>query len=207
MGSVLPGYGVDIMSNIEKMRLVVKDKNSRRYSVMLGITYFLVYLWSIGNLTRIQMPEVLMFKLVENWPDLIFKPVAPFLWEPIAKFYIFGGVVLFISVPNIILNLFLSILVYLNISLAFYSYYIYPLRPGVIGLISLVPSLFTGFVCCVPTIFLTLGAVSTSFTAFFLSIRQFLIPISVLIMLINIYWTVNHMDWELIEIYESEKDE
>jgi hypothetical protein len=54
---------------------------------------------------------------------------------------------------------------------------------------------------------LTLGAVSTSFTAFFISIRQFLLPISVLIMLVNVYWTVNHLDWELIEIYESEKEE
>jgi hypothetical protein len=151
------------------------------------------------------MPEVLMFKIVENWSDIIFKQTAPFLWEPIAKFYIYGGVVFFISVPNIILDLFLSILVFLNISLAFYNYYIYPLRPGVIGLISLVPSLFTGFVCCVPTIFLTLGAVSTSFTAFFISIRQYLLPVSVLIMLFNIYWTLNHMDWELLEIYESEK--
>lgn len=193
------------MSNIEKIRLVKKDKNSRRYSVVLGLAYFLVYLSSIGNLTRIQSSEVLMFKLVKNWPNIIFKQVAPFLWEPIAKFYVFGGVVLFISVPNIILALSLSIMVYLNISLAFYSYYIYPLRPGVIGLISLIPSLFTGFVCCVPTIFLTLGAVSTSFTAFFISIRQFLLPISVLIMLVNIYWTVKNMNWELIQIYESEK--
>jgi hypothetical protein len=202
----LPGYEVDNMNNIEKMRLVIKDKKTRKYSVVIGIAYFLVYLLSIGNLTRIQTPEVLMLKLVENWSKIIFKPVAPFLWESIAKFYLFGGIVLFISVPNIILDLFLSILVYLNISLAFYSYYIYPLKPGVIGLVSLVPSLFTGFVCCVPTIFLTLGAVSTSFTAFFISIRQFLIPISVLIMLINIYWTANNMDSELIETYESEKE-
>lgn len=198
-------HGVDNMSNIEKIRLVIKDKNSRRYSIVLGLVYFLVYLSSIGNLTRIQTSEVLMFNLAKNWPNLIFKPVASFLWEPIAKFYVFGGVVLFISVPNIILALSLSIMVYLNFSLAFYSYYIYPLRPGVIGLISLIPSLFTGFVCCVPTIFLTLGAVSTSFTAFFISIRPFLLPISVLIMLVNVYWTVKKMNWELIQIYESEK--
>ncbi len=67
--------------------------------------------------------------------------------------------------------------------------------------------LVDGFACCVPTIFLTLGAVSTSFTAFFVSVRQYLLPVSVLIMLINAYWTISHMDWEMIEIYETEKGE
>ena len=195
------------MSNMDKLRLVMGDRNARRYGLIAATAYFLIYLWSIGNLTRIQMPEVLMFKVVENWPDIILKQSAPYLWEPVAKFYIYGGVVLFISPPNITLDLLLSALVYINISLAFYSYYIYPLRPGVIGLISLVPSLFTGFACCVPTIFLTLGAVSTSFTAFFISIRQYLLPVSVLIMLFNAYWTITHMDWEMIEIYETEKDD
>ena len=52
-----------------------------------------------------------------------------------------------------------------------------------------------------------LGVVSTSFTAFFISIRQYLIPVSVLIMLVNAYWTISRMDWEMIEIYETEKDE
>jgi hypothetical protein len=193
------------MNNIVKMKLVIKDKKSRRYSIIIGIAYFIIYLWSIGNLSYIQMSEVLTLKIVENWSEIIFKQTAPFLWEPIAKIYVYGGVVFFISIPNLILDLLLSILVYLNIGLAFYSYYIYPLRPGVIGLLSLLPSLFTGFVCCVPTIFLTLGAVSTSFTAFFISVRQFLLPISVFIMIINVYWTVNNINWELIEIYESKK--
>ncbi len=205
MGSFLSRYRVDKMSNLEKIRLIVKDNNSRKYGFIAGIIYFLIYLWSIGNLTIIQMPEVFMFKVIENWPDLIFKQVAPYLWEPIAKFYIYGGLVFFLSAPNLILDIFLSILVYLNISLAFYSYCIYPLRPGVMGLISLVPSLFTGVVCCVPTIFLTLGAASTSFTALFISVRQYLVPISIIIMLVNVYWTVDHMDWEMINIYESEK--
>ncbi len=207
MGSFLSRYRVDKMSNIEKMKLVVKDKTTKKYGLIAGLAYFLIYLWSIGNLTIIQMPEVFMFKVIENWPNLIFKQVAPYLWEPIAKFYIYGGLVFFLSVPNLILDIFLSILVYLNISLAFYSYYIYPLRPGVLGLISLVPSLFTGVVCCVPTIFLTLGAASTSFTLLFISVRQYLVPISILIMLVNVYWTVDHMDWEMINIYESEKKE
>jgi hypothetical protein len=193
------------MRLIEKFRYVIRDKNSQRYGLFLGSVYFLIYLWSIGNITIIQMPEVLMFRIVENWQQTIFKPIAPFLWEAIAKFYVYGGLVIFISVPNILLDMLLSGLVYINISLAFYSYYIYPLRPGVIGLISLIPSLFTGFVCCVPTIIITLGAVSTSFTAFFIALRPFLIPLSVLIMLINIWWTLNHMQEELIDIYESEK--
>ena len=191
---------------MNKLAYIMKDKRSRKYALMIGVIYLLLYLVSIGNLTIIRMPEILKLRLIDDWQSKMFKPIAPFLWESIAVLYIYGGLTLFISVPNILVALFLTILVFFNIATAVYSYNIMPIRPGFKGLIGLVPSLFTGFVCCVPTFIITLGAISTSFTVFFIEIRQYLIPVSVIIMVLNLIWSIRQMKDELIEIYESRKE-
>ena len=184
----------------------MKDRRSRKYALMIGVIYLLLYLVSIGNLSIIRMPETLKLRLINDWQSKIFKPIAPFLWESIAVLYIYGGLTLFISVPNILVALFLTILVFFNIATAVYNYNIMPIRPGLKGLIGLVPSLFTGFVCCVPTFIITLGAISTSFTVLFIEIRQYLIPVSVIIMVLNMVWSIRQMKEELIKIYESSKE-
>ena len=190
-----------------KLGYVVRDRNSRRYGVVFAVIYFLLYLYSIGNLTIVEMPELLKFRVLKNWQSSIFKPIAPYLWESIAVLYIAGGLSWFISVPNLLLDLLLSSLIFLNIASAMYSYYVLPIRPGLKGLIGLVPSLFTGFVCCVPTFIITLGAISTSFTVFFTELRPFLMPLSMLIMGANLAWSLRSLKGGLIEIYEKEKAE
>ena len=190
---------------MKKAARVVKDRKARNYASIFAGVYLLLYLARIGNLTMTRMPETLRLRVVEGWQSKMFKPMAPYLWEPIAALYIYGGLTLFISVPNLLTALLLTALVFLNIGTAIYSYNIMPLRPGLRGLIGLIPSLFTGFVCCVPTFILTLGAISTSFTVFFIEIRKYLIPASVLIMVLNLVWSLGSLEEGLIEIYENEK--
>jgi hypothetical protein len=191
---------------MNKLAYIVKDRRSRNYALIIGVVYLLLYLVSIGNLTIIRMPETFKLRVIDDWQSKMFKPIAPFLWESIAVLYIYGGLTLFISVPNILIALFLTILVFFNIATAVYSYNIMPIRPGLRGLIGLLPSFFTGFVCCVPTFIITLGAISTSFTVFFIEIRQYLIPVSVTIMVLNVVWSIRQMKDGLIEIYESSKE-
>lgn len=190
-----------------KLGNVVRDRKSRRYGLIFALIYFLLYLYSIGNLTIVEMPELLKFRVLENWQSSIFKPIAPYLWESIAVLYIAGRLSWFVSIPNLLLDVLLSALVFLNIASAMYSYYVLPIRPGLKGLIGLVPSLFTGFVCCVPTFIITLGAISTSFTVFFIELRPFLMPLSILIMGANLAWSLRSLKGGLIEIYEKEKAE
>jgi len=192
---------------VSKLGYVVRDWKSRRYGLIFALIYFLLYLYRIGNLTIVEMPGFLKFRVLENWQANIFKPIAPYLWESVAVLYIAGGLSWFISVPNLLLDVVLSALVFVNITSAMYSYYVLPIRPGLRGLIGLVPSLFTGFVCCVPTFIITLGAISTSFTVFFIELRPFLMPLSILIMGANLAWSLRSLKGGLIEIYEKEKAE
>ena len=62
-----------------------------------------------------------------------------------------------------------------------------------------------GFVCCVPTFIITLGTISVTFTVFFIEIRQYLIPVSLAIMSVNLIWSLRQVDIGLMELYEQGK--
>ena len=190
-----------------KINRAIRDGRSRLYGLAIALIYFIVYLNSVGNLLFTADSGFLDLSVVPNWKINIFKSIAPYLWESIAVLRITGGLSWFISVPNLLLDIFLSTLVFLNIASAMYSYQVLPIRPGLRGFIGLVPSLFTGFACCVPTFIITLGAISTSFTVFFIEIRQFLVPVSVLVMAANLAWSLMSLKTGLIEIYENEKSD
>lgn len=176
-----------------KLSEVLAHERARRISIAIGVIYYLIYLYSIGNITPAAASERLGFMVVDDWLGRMFTLRAPFLWEPVAAVQLPGVVTVFISIPNLALGLALSALVALNVAIAVYTYYAMPIRPGIRGLLGLIPSLFTGFVCCVPTFLLTLGTVSTSFTMFFIGIRQFLIPLSLVLLSANLVWSLRSM--------------
>lgn len=193
---------------MEKMLTILRDKKAKRIGLLVGIIYFLFYLYSIGNITVIEMPESFAFRVVDDWQDKVFKTIAPFLWEAIAVFYVYKGLVIFISIPNFIIALILAFLVFLNIAVSVYSYSlsrVCQLRPGYKGLLGFLPSLFTGFACCVPTFLIALGPVLASFTVFFIEIRQFLIPVSVILMIAGLFWSVNRIPEDYFQIFEESK--
>ncbi len=185
----------------------IRDGRSRLYGLAIALIYFILYLNSVGNLLFTADSGFLNLSVVPNWRINIFKSIAPYIWESIAVLRIAGGLSWFISVPNLVLDIFLSALVFLNIASAMYSYQVLPIRPGLRGLIGLVPSLFTGFACCVPTFIITLGAISTSFTVCFIEIRQYLVPASVLVLVVNLVWSLMSLKTGLVEIYENEKSD
>ncbi len=187
-----------------KIGRVLRDGRSRRVGLVVALVYFLIYMYSINNLVLGGVSTTPGFRVVDGWQSKVFRSTAPYLWEAVAVLS-FGGISVFISVPNLILAGFLSVLVLLNISTAMYTYYAMPIRPGLRGLIGLVPSLFTGFVCCVPTFIITLGTISATFTVFFIEIRQYLIPVSLAIMAVNLVWSLRQMDIGLMELYEQGK--
>jgi hypothetical protein len=186
-----------------KIERIVRDRKSRRVGLVVALIYFLIYLYSVGNII-VGGTSWLGFRVVDDWQNKVFRSTAPYLWEAVGVLS-FEDLSVFISVPNLILAGVLSTLVLLNISTAMYTYYTMPIRPGLRGLIGLVPSLFTGFVCCVPTFIITLGTISATFTVFFIEIRQYLIPSSLAIMAVNLIWSLRQMDVGLMELYEQVK--
>ncbi len=153
--------------------------------MIVSAFFFFMYLYSIGDFGFGFIPLSFEFMLVEGWPEKVFKMRAPFLWEAIGIFYIYGGVAISLSIPNIMLALLLSSLVFLNIAIVVYTYKlpkICRLEGSSKPLLGIIPSFLTGFACCVPTFIIAAAPILGSLTVFFVKLRPYLIPISILIM-------------------------
>jgi hypothetical protein len=193
---------------MKKLSRILKDKKSFWIAFGVAAVYFVFYLWSLQNL--IILPATLSWSIdiLDNWTELLFRSRVAFLWEPIGAIYFGGGLTFMIAPLNIVLGGFLSVLVFLNILVAVYSFglaKVCNVKPGAHGLVGILPGLLTGFACCAPTFVIALGAVASSFTVFFIAIRSFLIPVSVLLMIWGYWFVLKKITIGLIDQYDRRK--
>ncbi|MGH7771908.1 MAG: hypothetical protein ACREQA_06685 [Candidatus Binatia bacterium] len=183
------------------MKLLVSllhDRVARRLGVWSGIAYVLLSLYAVGNIVIAPGVDlaaggpVPSADVVSDWTAKIWKPVAPFVWEPIAAVFLLRSVALFFSVPNFLLALSLGILVGLNLSVAVARARLMSggaskggsLRP----LLASVPALLTGFTCCVPTVILALGSLAVGFAVAAVAVAPYFLPIAAILLVVNLVW-------------------
>jgi len=170
---------------------ILKGARNRRITGITVAIYLLVYLYSLQQLVllpaagRASYP-VLGIQVAADWLMKLWRPIAPFSYEPIAAVYLARRVAVFLAVPNLLLGLLLGALVGLNLAVAVMHYTSLRAcpRPGV-GLFGTLPSLFTGFTCCVPTVALALGANSA---LALIALRSYFIPVSLLLLILGLLW-------------------
>lgn len=193
------------MNQTKKLLKIIRQKKPLAVGLIIGVLFFILYLWSIQHISMNQENSFSFF-VVGDWADKLTKTRAPFQWEPIAVLNIFG-IDFFISL-NMILGFLLATLVFFNISVAVFSYslrkicLVKPTGKGV-GLAGILPTMFTGFACCAPTFIIALAPVLASFTLFFIRIQPFLVPASILIMILGAYWSLSKIQEEHFKIIES----
>lgn len=183
---------------------MLRDPKATWIAVLVAVIYFVFYLWSIGSVQRLPGAEVWNFLLLDNWAQLMWKTIAPFLWENVA-FLEVAGYTIFLSPINLAIALLLSVLVFLNLLVAIYSLSlsrVCNVRPSFHGALGFLPAFLTGFACCVPTFVIAFGALASSFTVFFIQIRPFLIPASILIMIWGYWWSVRRIKIGQMDTYE-----
>ncbi|MBR9680674.1 MAG: hypothetical protein GOU98_02515 [Candidatus Altiarchaeota archaeon] len=175
-----------------KILKILQYKKPFSIALFFSVIYFFFYLYTVGFLVMGDTET----KLLDNWGDLLFKQRVPFVWEPIGTFSlkIFS---LFFAPLNLILALLLSFLIFLNVAIVVYSYYLPKVcRVGHAGLFGLLPSFLTGFACCVPTVLIAIGPVLPSLTVFFIQLRPFLLPSSLILLMFNIPWSLSRISNE-----------
>lgn len=188
-----------------KLKRILKDKKSFLIAFIIAIAYFLFYIWSIQNFIKLPAVPVWEVQILANWPELLFRTRTAFLWEPVGAFYLAGGYTFMIAPFNLILAGILSVLVFVNVLVAVYSYSlsrVCGVKPGAHGLLGLFPGLLTGFACCAPTFVIAIGAVASSFTVFFISIRPYLIPASILLMVWGYWFVTKRITVGLMDNYD-----
>jgi hypothetical protein len=176
----------------------LSDHLARRVAVWLGLAFVILYLYSVGNIVITPGADLAFggsvpgASIVSDWPAKIWKPIAPFVWEPIAAFYPVRSVALFLAVPNMILALLLGTLVALNMAIAIArARLMVTVKKGrgfVRGVLASLPALLTGFACCVPTVILALGSLAAAFTVAAVTIAPYFLPLAAFALVGNLIW-------------------
>lgn len=178
-----------IAQRLASISRMMKGSRYRRIAVAAAALYVLVYLYSLQHLVLLPVDAAypaLGIGVAVDWPEKLWRTIAPFAYEPVAAVYIGRRVALFLAVPNLLIGLLLGTLVGLNLAIAaaHYSSLRACQRPGV-GLLGTLPSLFTGFTCCVPTVALALGANSV---LALIALRSYFVPASLLLLVAGLLW-------------------
>lgn len=181
----------------------ISDQRTRLVGLAVGVGYMLAYLYSVGNVVvapgvdLVPGASVPTAFLAADWQAKMWKPVAPFLWEPVAALYPLRSLAVFLSVPNLLLALLLGTLVGLNVAVAVArARLLRQTRTGgasLKGLLGAAPGLLTGFTCCVPTLVLALGSLAASFTLAVIAVRPYFIPAAALALTANLLWSVRRV--------------
>jgi hypothetical protein len=166
--------------------------------VWLGLAFVLLYLYSVDNIVIAPGADLAFGRpipavsVVSDWGSKMWKPVAPFVWEPIVALYPARSVALFISVPNVSLGLLLGSLVALNMAVAIARarLVVAVKKSGgfLSGFLASLPALLTGFACCVPTVIIALGSLAAAFTVAAVTIAPYFLPLAALALTGNLIW-------------------
>lgn len=172
-----------------KFNKIRKHHKPLMAGVAVGLFYLLIYLISIEHLFWSRQPATILAVSEPLQRMLVMR--APFLWEPVIMLTLFG-ITLFVSPLNLVLGTVLGMLVGANIMVAVFSYQyrkICRIDSGV-GLAGILPGVLSGFACCAPTFIIALAPALSSFTVFFLQVQPFLIPFSLIFMMLGLFWSV-----------------
>ena len=187
-----------IKSWLHQLMDCLNDRVARRVGLWTGAAFLLLYLYSVGNIVIAPGTDLAFggpistASVVSDWDAKMWKPIAPFVWEPIVALYPIRSVALFISVPNLLLALLLGTLVALNMAVAIARARLVLSgnnHGGFIrGFLASLPALLTGFACCVPTVILALGSLAAAFTVAAITIAPYFLPVAAVALTANLLW-------------------
>lgn len=173
----------NITENIKYgIKIIFRRKDTKLILFLSTIIYFLIYLFSIGDLSISQITKTNII-VSKNIIDILFRSTGYFRFEPIVKIQFFVFIYLF-SPINTFFSLMLSGLVGLNISFL----YIGIKQPKICkinykGFLASIPALFSGTACCGPILFIILGIQATGLL---ISLFQLLLPTSIILLIISL---------------------
>jgi hypothetical protein len=184
------------------LALVFKRRSYRYGALIVALLYVIIYLLAIENIVYLpgvnlaQFAPIPSVQLAQDWAGKLFKARAPFIWEPIGVFYISSYLMVMLAVPNLLIALLLGELVGMNLAIGLYGMFALGGFRGAgswRGLLGALPGLLTGFACCAPTFLIALGSAAAGITAGVITVRPFLIPLSIVILVLSLLWSAGRI--------------
>lgn len=184
-----------------KAKLLVSILAEKRFLITALVAlfaYLVLYLAAMQYLivARGGAESFLSLQIMPGWQDLVFRQRAPFLFEPMGALHL-GPLVLFLSIPNLAIGLLLGVLVAANIAVSYYGFRASGMQGvrGLHALIGTIPALISGMACCVPTLILVIGL---QLTATLAAAWSLLVPISAVLLLISLWWSLHRIAAESV---------
>lgn len=175
----------------------LSTRRRRFLAAVVTLVYLLVYLWAIQHLVITgtdlgRFADIPSVQVAPEWTSKLLAQRASFSYEPVAAIYPVNHVQLLIAPVNVAIGLALGGLVGLNVALAIHVF-----RTAAScrarsfgGVIGAAPALLTGFVCCVPTAAVALGA---QFTVFLVAWSDWLLPAAFAVLALSVLWNARRV--------------
>ncbi|MCU4717718.1 hypothetical protein [Halapricum hydrolyticum] len=176
--------------------LTVRRRDGRSVLLATTVGYLVIYLWAIGHLVP-GLGGYDVFVVADPLGRLFQPALGPLSFEPVARVRI--GPLTYLFSFNTVLGLGVALLVGLNLAVTTVAWR-QPASCGVgessAPLLAGVPAVLSGSACCGPIVLIAFGiqASSTLLTAF-----QFLLPVSVLLLVGTLLVVVRQFEPEAIE--------
>lgn len=178
------------------LRVVVARRDTVAVLLAGIVAYTVLYSYSTGALTLGGRPGFALQVVADPLARAV-QQTGSFSFEPIARVQVFGVSYLF-SPIEVALALFLAVLVGVNLAVSYLGI-VQPRACGLApssGVLAAVPALISGAACCGPIIFVILGIQATGAL---LAGVQFLVPISVLLLVASLLVVGARIDPTLID--------
>ena len=176
--------------------LTVRGRDARGVATAVTMAYLLVYLWALGHLA----PGLGGYSLtvVEAPLSKLFQPaLGPLTFTPVATVEL--GPLTYLFSLNSVIGLGLAALVGLNLGLT-YLVWTQPKACGMsrssTGVIASIPAVLSGTACCGPVVLIVLGIQASGVL---LTTFQFLLPISVVLLLGSLVLVARQIDPQRID--------
>jgi hypothetical protein len=156
-----------------------------------------LYLLSIGDIAVSASGRWSGAELVRFAPQGLFRPRAPYLFEPVVAVHPGAHVALFLSPIKLLLGLILAVLVTANLTVAVHAarQAVACRRPGYGRVLGVLPAFLLGFACCVPTFVLALGAgTAAAILPVLLPLRSFFYPLTVVLLVTALVWGASRLE-------------
>jgi hypothetical protein len=209
-------FSSTIKLSLHQLTDCLSDRVVRRVGLWTGIAFLLLYLYSVGNIVIAPGVDLAFGRpipiasVVSDWAAKMWKPISPFVWEPIVALYPIRSVALFISVPNVLMALLLGSLVGVNTAVAIARARLAAAaqrRGGFLrGFLASFPALLTGFTCCVPTIVLALGSLAAVFTVAAITMAPYFLPVAALALVGNVAWGLRKFSCALPQAQDQNRN-
>lgn len=149
------------------------------------------YLLAIGDLAVSFAGRWSGSPTVRFVPDGMFRPRAPWLFEPVLELHPGAHLTVFASPVNLLLGLVVAALAGANLALAVHGarQAVACRRPGYSRTLAVLPAFLIGFACCVPTFVLALGAgTAAAVLPVLLPLQPWFYPITVVLLIGALAW-------------------